>query len=114
MSKILLTAVLLTGTLAATAIPASAGVYNSNNSSSTTTTVINTTTTNNTYNNNRYGRGNNRRNYGRNDYRYNYYGNYHRPVPSNQIQFRVPVRVNIFGTNIDLNVGTSNYPYYRH
>jgi hypothetical protein len=113
MNKLALAAVTLAGSLAVAAAPANAEEYNSSSSYSQSTTVINTTN-NNTVINNRYGgRGYNR--YGRND-RYRPYYN-PRPVyhpPSNQVQFRVPVRVNIFGSNIDLDINSGGYGYYRH
>jgi hypothetical protein len=108
MNKILLIAGVLFGSIATTAIPANAGVFNSSYSS-TTTTVINTTT-NNTVINNGYGRGN----YYRNKNRFGY----HRPVyhpPSNSVQFRIPVRLNIFGSDINLNIDSQGYKNYnRH
>jgi hypothetical protein len=113
MSKILLSIVVLGGLLTATSLPAQANHNDNNNSSSSSsnsTTVINTTN-NNTVINNRYGKG---RNYNRYNNRYGY----KRPVyhaPSNQIQFRVPVRLNVFGSNIDLNIDSQGYGgYYRH
>jgi hypothetical protein len=110
MSKILLSAVVIAGSLATTTLPAQANHNDSSSSYSNSTTVINTTN-NNTVINNRYGKG---RYYNRYNNRYGY----QRPVyhaPSNQIQFRVPVRLNIFGSNIDLNIDSQGYGgYYRH
>ena len=111
MIKPVIVTLALASTLVAGTSAANAGeYYEGNTNNSNNTTVINNTTNNTVINNNRYGRG-----------RYNGYKRhnpyyYNRPVyypPSNQIQFRVPVKLNIFGSDINLNIDSQGYGY-RH
>lgn len=113
MHKIALTAAVIASALFA-AIPAHADDdYQVDSNNSNSTTIIKTNTTNNnTVINNRYGRRDYGRTYGRHNNRPYYYGyDYHQP--SNQIQFRVPVRLNVFGSNIDLDINSGGYGYYN-